>query len=141
MQIEGIGTDIVDIDRIKSIIERKGKRFLKRVFTGVELDYCMARKNPYPCLAARFAAKEAVLKALGTGLAGCSWTDIEVVRNGYAAPEIVLTGNTGKIAQLKGIIRVLISISHDRGFAIAFALAVKGGYADESGFCPGNEGN
>jgi len=57
MWIEGIGTDIVDIDRIRNIILRKGQRFLERVFTGVELDYCLARKNPYPCLAARFAAK------------------------------------------------------------------------------------
>lgn len=127
MQIEGIGTDIVDIDRIRSVILRKGQKFLERVFTGAELDYCLARKNPYPCLAARFAAKEAVLKALGTGLAGCRWTDIEVSRSGYAAPEILLTGNTSRIAQNRGIIRVLISISHGGGTAVAFALAVKGG--------------
>ncbi len=139
MWIEGIGTDIVDIDRIRNIILRKGQRFLERVFTGVELDYCLARKNPYPCLAARFAAKEAVLKALGTGLAGCRWTDIEIIRNGYAAPEIVLRGNAGKIAQMKGIIRVLISVSHGSDTAIAFAQVVKGGDTIESGNCPGDE--
>ena len=138
MQIEGIGTDIVDIDRMKSVILRKGQKFLERVFTRAELDYCLARTNPYPCLAARFAAKEAVLKAMGTGLAGCRWTNIEVSRTGYAAPEIVLTGNTGRIAQDRGIIRVLISISHGGVTAVAFALAVKGGHINESGYRPGD---
>lgn len=126
MQLDGIGTDIVDIDRIKRIIERKGERFLKRVFTGQELDYCLSRANPYPCLAARFAAKEAVLKSLGTGLAGCRWTDVEIVRTGPSAPEVLLAGSARKAAEGRGIYRVMISISHDRGSAVAFALAVKG---------------
>lgn len=125
MRLDGIGTDIVDIDRIKRIIETKGERFLKRVFTGSELDYCLARVNPYPCLAARFAAKEAVLKSLGTGLAGCRWTDVEIARTGSSAPEALLTGNARRYAEGRGISRVLVSISHDRGAAVAFALAVK----------------
>lgn len=127
MLVGGIGTDIVDIDRIRRVVERKGERFLKRVFTTSELDYCLARANPYPCLAVRFAAKEAVLKSLGTGLSGCRWTDVEVVRTGTSAPEIVLAGNARKAAGQKGVTRVIITISHDRGMAVAFALAVKEG--------------
>ncbi|MFZ5647515.1 MAG: holo-ACP synthase [Bacillota bacterium] len=141
MQVYGIGTDIVDIDRIRIIFERKGERFLKRVYTRPELDYCLARSNPYPCLAARFAAKEAVFKSLGTGLTGCRWTDVEVVRTGSSAPEIVLAGNALKVAEDRGISSVMISISHNRGAAVAFALAVKGGGVDsESCYCTRDEG-
>jgi len=125
--IGGIGTDMVEIDRLARIVDRKGVRFLQRVFTAGELAYCSGRSNPYPCLAARFAAKEAVLKALGSGLEGCRWTDVEVIRKGSAPPEIILSGGAGRRAEEAGIERVLISISHDRGRAIAFALAVKGG--------------
>lgn len=125
--IEGIGTDIVNVARIRDITLRRGARFLKRVFTESELEYCFKRKDPYQCLAARFAAKEAVFKSLGTGLIGCRWTDVEVVRSGYSAPVVQLGGNAGKMAGGRGIARVLVSISHDRGMAVAFALAVKGG--------------
>lgn len=125
--ISGIGTDIVEIERIKKAVGRKGDRFLKRVFTDDELAYCSGRADPYPCLAARFAAKEAVLKALGTGLAGCRLTDVEVVRTGSAAPGITLRGKARELAGKAGINRFLISVSHDRGRAVAFALAVKEG--------------
>lgn len=127
MLIDGVGTDIVEIDRIKKITGRKGQRFLKRVFTEAELDFCFGRADPYPCLAARFAAKEAVFKSLGSGLAGCRWTDVEVVRKGSTPPEIVLGGLARELAEKAGINRVLISISHDQGRAVAFAMAVKGG--------------
>lgn len=126
MLISGIGTDIVEIERIKKIAGRKGSRFLKRIFTETELDFCSERADPYPCLAARFAAKEAVFKCLGTGLAGCRWTDVEVARSAGGAPEIVLGGNAWLIARNAGVVRVMVSISHDRGRAVAFALAVKG---------------
>lgn len=127
MLIGGIGTDIVEIDRIKKAVGKSGGRFLKRVYTEEELGFCSLRADPYPCLAARFAAKEAVFKSLGSGLAGCRWTDVEVVRGGAAGPGVVLRGNAGAFAREAGIDRVLISISHDRGRAIAFALAVKKG--------------
>ncbi|MCL6477720.1 MAG: holo-ACP synthase [Peptococcaceae bacterium] len=127
MLIGGIGTDIVEIDRLKRVVERQGTRFLKRVFTEDEVAFCFGRKDPYPCLAARFAAKEAVFKSLGTGLAGCRWTDVEVVRNGTAAPEIILGGSTRLIAERAGFTRIMISISHGRSTAVAFALAIKGG--------------
>lgn len=126
MLISGIGTDIVEIERIKRIAGRKGNRFLKRIFTETEREFCAGRVDPYPCLAARFAAKEAVFKCLGTGLAGCRWTDVEVTRDTNGAPEILLGGNAGLIARNAGVVRVMVSISHDRDRAIAFALAVKG---------------
>lgn len=125
MVIGGIGTDIVEIDRIRRVAGRVGHRFLKRVFTEAELAFCFRRADPYPCLAARFAAKEAVIKSLGTGLSGCRWTDVEIVRTGTSAPEVVLGGNAGAIARKAGIVRVMISMSHGRGSAVAFALAVK----------------
>lgn len=125
--IDGIGADIVEIERIKRVAERKGERFLKRVFTKAELTFCLSRRDPYPCLAARFAAKEAVFKALGTGLAGCRWTDVEVVRTGASAPEVVLNGNARDKAEKAGFSRIMLSISHDRGRALAFAIAAKGG--------------
>jgi len=125
--IEGIGTDIVSVERIRAVALRRGDLFLQRVFTEGELEYCLKRKDPYQCLAARFAAKEAVLKALGTGLLGCRWTDVEVVRSGSSPPEAHLSGNAGKLAGDRGIARVLLSISHERDMAVAFALAIKGG--------------
>ena len=127
MGIGGIGTDIVEIERIKKVVQRKGDRFLNRIFTESERTFCSGRLDPFPCLAARFAAKEAVFKSLGTGLTGCRWIDVEVIRNGNVAPEIVLRGGAWELAQRTGIDRVLISISHDRGRALAFALAVKQG--------------
>jgi holo-[acyl-carrier protein] synthase len=137
--IEGIGTDIVSVERIKDISLRNS-RFLKRVFTERELAYCFKRKDPYQCLAARFAAKEAVFKSMGTGLSGCRWTDVEVVRSGFSAPIVHLGGNAGKIAGGRGISKVMLSISHERGMAVAFALAVRG---DRNEGCDrrGNEGN
>lgn len=127
MLVVGIGTDIIEIERIRRVGERKGNRFLERVFTQSEISLCRRRIDPFPCLAARFAAKEAVLKALGTGLSGCSWKDVEVVRGGTGQPEVLLGGKAGIIARNEGIVRVMISISHDRGRAVAFALAVRGG--------------
>jgi holo-[acyl-carrier protein] synthase len=125
MIINGIGTDIVEIDRIRRVAGRMGHRFLERIFTESELACCFRRADPFPCLAARFAAKEAVFKSLGTGLFGCRWTDVEIVRTGTSAPEVLLGGNAGVIARKAGIARVMISMSHGRGSAVAFALAVK----------------
>ncbi|MBM7854883.1 holo-[acyl-carrier protein] synthase [Desulfohalotomaculum tongense] len=123
--LTGIGTDIIEIQRVADAAANP--RFLERVYTAGERDYCMRRKNPYPCLAARFAAKEAVLKALGTGLAGCRFTDVEVLPEFVGGPPAVkLYGGALKAAEKQGIQQVLISISHDGGRALAFAAAVKG---------------
>ncbi|MBO8138685.1 MAG: holo-ACP synthase [Desulfotomaculum sp.] len=123
--IAGIGTDIIEIERVA---EAAGSpRFLKRIYTDKERDLCLKRRDPYPCLAGRFAAKEAVLKALGTGLAGCRFTDVEILPLSEGGPPVVvLHGGAEKIALEKGIKNVLISISHDRSRAVAFAAAVTG---------------
>ncbi len=124
----GVGADIVEIDRVKQAARHTNGRFLEKVFTLGERDFCDARRDRFACYAARFAAKEAVLKALGTGLAGCRWVDVEIVRNGKEPPEVLLHGGAAGIAAARGISRVLISLSHDRGRAVAFAIAAgKGG--------------
>lgn len=122
----GIGTDIVEIKRIKRSAVKYGQRFLQRLFTPAEIALCQARKEPWGCFAARFAAKEAVLKALGTGLAGCRWTDVEVLPGPGRAPQVYLSGGALNRALSLGVERVLLSISHDRGRAVAFAVAVGG---------------
>lgn len=123
--VKGIGTDIIEIERFKNAVLKGGEKFLHRIFTASEIDYCRPRKNPYPCYAARFAAKEAVLKALGTGLAGCRWTDIEIYRVSGGAPGVRLAGGAASRAQKQEITDVLLSISHDRGCALAFAMALR----------------
>lgn len=119
----GVGTDIIEIDRVKGAVERSGSRFLERVFTFGERLFCDARRDCFACYAARFAAKEAVLKALGSGLSGCRWVDVEVSRINGGRPEILLHGAAAEMAKERGIATVLISLSHDRERAVAFAIA------------------
>ncbi|MFX4262209.1 holo-ACP synthase [Pelotomaculum propionicicum] len=121
--IIGAGTDIIEIARIKQAYERIGDRFLEKVFTPGERSFCDERRDRFSCYAARFAAKEAVLKALGTGLAGCSFTDVEVRRPDGGRPEVTLHGAAAEIAKEKGIASILISMSHSRENAVAFAIA------------------
>lgn len=122
--ITGIGTDIIEVDRIERAAARLGDRFLKRLFTAGERAYCDRRKQRWQCYAARFAAKEAVLKALGTGLAGCRWTEVEVTASSSGKPGIVLSGKAARLAREKGIGEVLVSLSHAGDRAVAFAVAV-----------------
>jgi len=123
--LAGIGTDIVEIERVKQAAERNGDRFLNRVFTSSERSFCDSRRDRFACYAVRFAAKEAVLKAMGTGLAGSRWTDVEISRNAGSAPAVLLHGATAALAAEKGIGRVLLSLSHDSEKALAFAAAVR----------------
>jgi holo-[acyl-carrier protein] synthase len=112
--IFGIGVDVVRISRIDSISKRWGKRFLRRVFTNQETEYCLLRKNPSPHLAVRFAAKEAFLKALGTGYSqGVRWKDIEVVPTASGKPDLKLYDHTERLLQQRGIQRIHLSMSHD----------------------------
>lgn len=125
MQIIGIGTDIIECARIAEMLEKHGEHFLDRVFTSGELIYCAERKAANQHYAGRWAAKEAVLKALGTGWAfGIKWTDVEVKNEMGGAPKIILAGVALEIATKLGIDRVLISISHCREYATAYAVAV-----------------
>jgi holo-[acyl-carrier protein] synthase len=125
MNILGIGTDIVETLRIAQMIERHGELFLLRVFTPHEVEYCSARKAATQHYAGRWAAKEAVLKALGTGWSrGIAWRDIEVRNEIGGKPHIVLDGGALDVSRRLGIEQMLISISHCRAYATAYALAV-----------------
>lgn len=128
----GVGTDIIEIERITKA--SANERFIKRIYTAAEQDYCLNRQNPYPCLAGRFAAKEAVLKALGTGLAGCRFKDVEILPNEKGAPTVTLHGAAKQAALARGIANIMVSISHDQTSAIAFAVAVNGSDVHESGY-------
>ncbi len=123
--IIGIGVDLVKIDRI----DKAGKNhtaFLERVFTERERAYCKRQKYPAQHFAARFAAKEALLKAFGTGLsAGMKWTDIEVLHGEGGGPIVNLDGRVKDLADLKGVKNVMISYSHDEGYAVAQAVLVE----------------
>lgn len=125
MNVLGIGTDIIECLRIAQMIERHGELFLTRVYTPREIEYCSARKAATQHYAGRWAAKEAVLKALGTGWSrGISWTDVEVRNEGGGAPRIALAGGARAACERQGIANMLITISHCRSHATAFAIAV-----------------
>jgi len=111
-----VGVDLIELERIARVVERWGDRFLRRIYTEQELSYCRGR---IPQLAARFAAKEAVMKALGTGIRGVGWREVEVVRPRGRAPTIALHGRAELRAQRLGIKQIVISLSHSRNYAIA----------------------
>lgn len=127
----GIGTDIVECLRIAQMIERHGELFINRVYTPYEVRYCQERKQSTQHFAGRWAAKEAVLKALGTGwIRGISWRDVEVRNDGGGKPTIALSGGARERAQSIGLEQMLISISHCRSHATAYALAIGRGIAN-----------
>jgi holo-[acyl-carrier protein] synthase len=124
-QIKGIGVDLAQIPRLRRVVERWDDRFLRRVFTDDEIAYCRRRRDPIPHLAARFAAKEATLKALGTGLRmGVNWRELEVRRERGQAPVMVLSGRCRALAKAKGAGSVLLSLTHDGDYAMAQAMLV-----------------
>lgn len=124
MRILGHGIDIVSVPRIAESIQRHGDRFLERVFCAGEREYARGRQRENEHLAGRFAAKEAVLKALGTGWRnGIAWTDVEVVLQPSGAPVIRLGGEAQRIAEQAGITDWSISISHTPEYAVASAIA------------------
>ena len=119
MQIIGIGLDATDIPRIADTLARYGERFLRRVFTDGEIAYCTRRRNPAPHLAGRFAAKEAAMKALGTGHSrGVLWKDIEVIRGG-GPPRLALHGGAARHASDLRVNGSLVTITHSETLAIA----------------------
>jgi holo-[acyl-carrier protein] synthase len=125
MNVLGVGTDITEVLRIAQMIERHGELFVGRVYTQVEIDYCRARRMATQHFAGRWAAKEAVLKALGTGWRrGISWRDIEIKNGPGGRPLASLRGGTEEIASRMGIRCVLVSISHCRTHATAYAVAL-----------------
>jgi len=125
MNIVGVGIDIVEVARIRASLERHGERFYQRICTASEAEYCRRMRDPAPFLAARFAAKEAVSKALGTGIGEtCGWLDIEVRRRASGGPFIVLHGAGAETAKRLGIAEILVSLSHTENYACAQAMAV-----------------
>ncbi|WP_075882779.1 holo-ACP synthase [Candidatus Protochlamydia sp. W-9] len=116
----GIGNDIIEIERIQANIKKYGQRFLNRVFTKNEQIYCLNRKMPALHLAGRFAAKEAVVKALGTGFSqGISWLDVEILNDANGKPYVSISP---LLTQLFSSPKLLISISHCHHYATAFAV-------------------
>lgn len=125
MDAIGIGTDITECLRIARMIERHGELFISRVYTPDEIGYCQSRKQATQHFTGRWAAKEAVLKALGTGWTrGISWRDIEVLNEPGGRPVVILRGGARQVAKKLGIAQMLVSISHCRTHATAYALAV-----------------
>src|SRR6266852_23061 len=125
MDIVGIGTDIVECVRIAQMIEKHGEVFLTRVYAEVEMRYCLARKNSTEHFAGRWAAKEAILKCLGTGWArGLCWTDMEIRNDTSGQPRVLMCGAAKDWAQRRHISDILVSISHCRSYATAYALAL-----------------
>jgi holo-[acyl-carrier protein] synthase len=125
MSVRGIGIDLVPISRMRQVMERWQERFVTRVFTAAEIAYCRSRKDPAPHFAARFAAKEAGLKALGTGLRlGVSWRELEVRRERGGPPVLVLSGRSQEIGLSRGGSRMLLTLTHDGDYAMAQALLI-----------------
>lgn len=119
----GIGTDIVEVERIEDVWLRHGPRFEARILTPAEIVSCRAKAQPWRFLAKRFAAKEAVAKSIGTGIGvSLSWQDIEVRTTSTGAPEVSLSARGQTVAQKRGGSRVILSLSDERAYAVAFAV-------------------
>ena len=129
--VVGLGVDIIEIARIRRTMEEQGEAFLHRIFTAREIAYCAAKANPSQHYAARFAAKEAVSKAMATGWSGeFAWCDVEVMNDGAGRPQVALHGRLGE--RLAGC-RVLVSLSHSESHVVAVALIERGGGSSAAG--------
>jgi holo-[acyl-carrier protein] synthase len=127
MRILGIGVDIVEIARLDGAIQRQGKPLIDRCFLPTEQAYCNQQREPGRCYAARFAAKEAVSKALGTGIgAHLGWLSIEVRRKASGEPFVVLLGEGAETARRLGVTEIFLSLSHSEHYAVANAVAIGG---------------
>jgi holo-[acyl-carrier protein] synthase len=123
VSILGIGHDLVELDRIRQTLSRHGEKFLHRCFTDEELSYCQAAQDPIPSLAVRFAAKEAGVKALGTGIAGgIAWREIEVRREPGQPPTLHFQGRAADRARSLGMTRVHLTLTHSRDYGAAVVI-------------------
>jgi len=133
MRTIGHGIDMIEVGRIAGMVERHGPRFLERVYTPGEQAYCKGRKRIFEHLAARFAAKEAVLKSIGTGWArGIAWTHVEVVNEASGRPIVALHDAAKREAEAVGVHEILISLSHTDQTAIASAIAIGDAWQDSA---------
>jgi holo-[acyl-carrier protein] synthase len=118
--IVGTGIDAVEIERIQQAIDRYGQRFLNRVYTAREQEYCMRKKSSAESFAGRFAAKEAGAKALGTGISrGVTWTEIEVVRERSGRPKLMFHGRAAQMVTRLGVANAVLSLTHTKTLAMA----------------------
>ncbi len=125
--VVGIGTDLTEIGRIEASVSRFGDRFLHRIFTAGEIEYCQRKKGSAESFAARFAAKEAGAKALGTGIArGVSWKEIEVRRLPGQRPTLHLSGRAAERAAKMGVANISLSLTHSRELAMAVVIMESG---------------
>ena len=125
MNIFGIGTDIVEISRIEDSIDRLGAKFLDRVYTDAEQKYCSKMGRPAVHFAGRFAAKEAIVKAMGTGIGEhANWTDLEILNGENGKPFLTLDGPAEEFASQNAIVEIHLSLSHAKHYATAQAVAV-----------------
>ena len=123
--IIGVGVDVVDVSRVKRAIDEWGNVFLQKIFTKHELAYAQSKKNPTPHIAARFAVKEAVAKALSTGWSGgFRWKDVEVENDPSGKPSVILHGSVKEILQGSSVV---VSISHSENVVVAFAIIERSG--------------
>lgn len=121
--IVGLGTDLIEIERVRQSMDRFGQRFLDRIYTPAEIAYCQTKKNAAESFAARFAAKEAAAKALGTGIShGVTWQEIEVVRERSGKPGLKLSGRAAVRAAVIGATSAAVSLTHSRSVAMAVVL-------------------
>ena len=123
MAVEGVGIDIIEIERIRRAVDKLGERFLKRIYTSVEIEYCHRFEDPVPHLAARFAAKEAAMKALGVGIySGIPWTDYEIQNEPSGEPHLYFHRKAAARARERGVARCWVSLSHNRSQAVAVVV-------------------
>jgi len=122
--VVGVGTDLVEVSRLRDALERT-PALLHRLFTPAEQSRCNRNRDPMPHLAARFAAKESVMKALGRGMSAMAFTDIEVVADSAGAPGIRMSGRARRVADSIGVSEVRVSLTHTGDLAQAFAVAVR----------------
>ncbi len=122
--IYGVGIDLVKIDRIKDVVEKWEKKFLERVFTKSEISYCYEKKNPYLSLAVRFAAKEAMIKAISSEIS-VSLTDIEIISSANGKPDMKVKGRLDKFLRDKGVKKIAVSLSHEKEYGIACVVLEK----------------
>lgn len=121
--IVSVGVDLVRIDRVWGVLQRRGERAFARFFTAAERERCLCSKHPPESFAARFAAKEAFFKALGTGWGiGGAWTEVEVVSAPSGAPSLVVTGRAAELAAARGVRRIHLSLTHTGDTAAAFVV-------------------
>ncbi len=133
--VVGVGTDLVDVDRLRRALERHpGLR--DRLFTSSEWDYAARHRDPHPHLAARFAAKEAVMKALGHGMSSMGFAEIEVVRDESGAPSIVLARSAAEVAAAVGVSQWHLSLTHTDALAQAVAVAIGSPHRTVAGVAP-----